>query len=363
MPRETFETIISELDHEEDWRRMRATSTCMKGGPKAVEAIIQAIGHGTTHYKIEAIRMLARLGDPRAGIALAGVMKDDDEDVRQATLEALEHMAGILDEATAAALLEHLQDDRIRDRITTLLGAIPTSIGPLSERLKDPDESIRERAAEILAQLLDPRSADAFVDAMADPNLRDLATDTLRKLGAIRDRIEQLLDDLRAVDESELKEGVRQETVIQLHRIGRPAVEILLEYLEDDDWIVREAAADTLGKIGDVRAVEPLMDRLRSDNDTGVKEHAVKSLGLIGDSRPVELYIEVIPIRPLRILAVEALEKVKDVEILRPHAELFKRLKTDRDGLISYNSGVIIDKLEAATAQMESDEEFWAEKE
>ena len=363
MPRETFETIISELDHEEDWRRMRATSTCMKGGPKAVEAIIQAIGQGTTHYKIEAIRMLARLGDPRAGIALAGVMKDDDEDVRQATLEALEHMAGILDEATAAALLEHLQDDRIRDRITTLLGAIPTSIGPLSERLKDPDESIRERAAEILAQLLDPRSADAFVDAMADPNLRDLATDTLRKLGAIRDRIEQLLDDLRDVEESELKEGVRQETVIQMHRIGRPAVEILLEYLEDDDWIVREAAADTLGKIGDVRAVEPLMKRLQSDKDTGVKEHAVKSLGLIGDSRPVELYIEVIPIRPLRILAVEALEKVKDVEILRPHAELFKRLKNDRDGLISYNSGVILDKLEAATAQMESDEEAWAEKE
>ena len=86
MPRETFETIISELDHEEDWRRMRATSTCMKGGPKAVEAIIQAIGQGTTHYKIEAIRMLARLGDPRAGLALAGLMKDDDDEVRQATL-------------------------------------------------------------------------------------------------------------------------------------------------------------------------------------------------------------------------------------------------------------------------------------
>jgi HEAT repeat protein len=247
--------------------------------------------------------------------------------------------------------------------VTTLLGAIPTSIGPLSERLKDPDESIRQRAAEILAQLLDPRSADGFVDAMADPNLRDLATDTLRKLGAIRDRIEQILDELRDVEESELKEGARQEAVIRLHHIGRPAVEILLEYLDDDDWIVREAAADTLGKIGDVRAVEPLMERLRSDKDTGVKEHALKSLGLIGDSRPVELYIEVIPIRPLRILAVEALEKVKDVEVLRPHAELFARLKTDRDGLISYNSGVILDKLEAAAAQMEMDEEAWAGKE
>lgn len=361
MPRETFETIISELDHEEDWRRMRATSTCMKGGPKAVEAIIQAIGTGTSHYKIDAIRMLARLGDPRAGLALAGLMKDEDEEVRQTTMDSLEHLAGVLDESTAAALLEHLQDEQIRDRVTALLGVIPTSIGPLSEQLRDPDETVRQRAAEILAQLLDPRSADAFVDAMADPNLRDLATETLRKFVAIRDRVDQILDDLRDIEESELKEGLRQEAVIQLHRIGRPIVEILLEYLDDDEWIVREAAADTLGKIGDVRAVEPLMERLRSDKDTGVKEHALKSLGLIGDSRPIELYIEVIPIRPLRILAVEALEKVKDVEVLRPHVELFTRLKTDRDGLISYNSGIILDKLEAAAAQM--DEEAWAGKE
>ncbi len=361
MPKESFETIISELDHEEDWRRMRATSTCMKGGPKAVEAIIQAIETGSAHYKVEAIKMLARLGDPRAGQTLANLVQDEDSQVRQAAIDALEHMAGILDETTAAALLDHLQNDQLRERVTALLGVIPTSIGPLSEQLCDPDNSTRQRAAEILAQLLDPRSADGFVDAMADPDLRDLATDTLRKLGAIRERIDQIMDTLRDVEESELKEGARQEAVIQLHHIGRPAVEILLEYLDDDDWVVREAAADTLGKIGDVRAVEPLMQRLESDKDTGVKEHALKSLGLIGDPRPVSLFIDSIPIRPLRVLAVEALEKVKDIEVLRPHAELFKQLKNDRDGLISYNSGVILDKLEAAAAQM--DEEIWAGKE
>jgi HEAT repeat protein len=363
MPKETFETIISELDHEEDWRRMRATSTCMKGGPKAIEAIIQAMKTGSSHYKVEAVKMLARLRDPRAGLALAHALKDEDEQVRQAAVDALEHMAGILDEVTAAALFEHLQDDTLQERVTGLLGVIPTSIGPLSERLKDPDRAIRLRAAGILARLLDPRSADAFIDVMADSDLRDLASETLRKLGAIRARVDQIMDDLRAVDESELKEGVRQESVIQLHQIGRPIVEILMEYLEDDDWVVREAAADTLGKIGDIRAVEPLMIRLQSDKDTGVKEHALKSLGLIGDPRPVELFIQSIPIRPLRILAVEALEKVKDVEVLRPHIDLFARLKTDRDGLISYNSGVILDKLEAAAAQMSMNEEAWAEKE
>jgi len=35
------------------------------------------------------------------------------------------------------------------------------------------------------------------------------------------------------------------------------------------------------------------------------------------------------------------------VDVLRPYKELFTRLRTDRDGLVAYNSGLIADKLEA----------------
>ena len=143
---------------------------------------------------------------------------------------------------------------------------------------------------------------------------------------------------------------IEKRPVDDLLGIGRPSVEILIEYLEDDDWVVREAAADLLGKIGDVRAVEPLMKRLEHDKDTGVKELAIKALGLIGDARPSRLYLEAIPIRPLRVYAMEALAKIKDVETLRPYKALFDRLRTDRDGLVAYNAGVIADKLEALAA-------------
>ena len=289
------------------------------------------------------------------------MIADENEAVSQAAIASLEQMAGILDEPTASALVELLKDERYREPVTNLLGSIPTSIGPLTNMLRDPEESARVTAATILDHLLDPRSADALVDAMGDPAVGGLAIETLRKLSAIRDRIDEIMNELANVEESELREGARQEAVIKLHPIGRPAVEILIEYLEDDDWVVREAAADVLGKIADVRAVEPLMNRLRVDQDTGVKELATKSLGLLGDARPVDLLVESIPIRPLRVLAVEALEKVKDVEVLRPHVELFKKLKTDRDGLISYNSGIILDKLAALDAQL--DEEAWAGKE
>ena len=361
MPKETVEVIVTELDHEEDWRRMRATATCLKGGPNVVALVIEAMKTGSPDYQIEAARMLARIRDPQAGVPLVELMQGENESVREAVVASLEQMAGIVNEETAAALVELLKHDALRSSVTKLLGVIPTSIGPLTVMLKDPDEEARVNAAQILDHLLDPRSADALVDAMGDPALCDLTIGTLKKLSAIRDRIDEVMDELRDVEESELREGARQEAVQKLHPIGRPSVEILIEYLEDDDWVVREAAADVLGKIGDVRAVEPLIDRLKRDKDTGVKELATKGLGLIGDARPVPLLIDMIPIKPLRVLAVEALEKIKDVEALRPYAEVFKKMKDDRDGLVSYNSGVIIDKLEAAAAQM--DETQWAEKE
>lgn len=361
MPKESLEVIVSELAHEEDWRRMRATATCLKGGPHVVDLVIAAMRTGSPSYKVEAARMLARVRDPRAGVPLVQLMEGEEESVRDAVVLSLEQMAGIVSDEAAATLVELLKNDALRPSVTKLLGMIPTSIGPLTAMLNDPDASARVHAAQILDHLLDPRSADALVDAMGDPAISDVAIHTLKKLGAIRDRVDAIMDELRDVEQSELREAARQEAVQKLHPIGRPIVEILIEYLEDDDWVVREAAADVLGKIGDVRAVEPLIERLKRDNDTGVKELATKGLGLIGDARPVDLLIDMIPIRPLRVLAVEALEKIKDVDALRPHAELFKKMKNDRDGLVSYNSGIILDKLAAAEAQM--DEELWAEKE
>jgi HEAT repeat protein len=350
MPKETIETLISELVHEEDWRRMRATAACLSGGPRAVQALIRAMQTGLPALKAEVAAMLARVNDPHAGVPLVGLLRDEDEAVRKAGATALEHMAGVLDEKTAAALASLLyesKDVEIRLAASKLLGVIPNAIAPLCEMLVHQDPEAQIMAAKMLEHLLDPRSADSFINAMGQPAVCDIAVRTLKKLSAIRERIDEVFDGLRSIEELSEREEARMSTVVNLLAIGRPSVEILIEYLEDDDWVIREAAADLLGKIGDVRAVEPLMERLRADKDTGVKELAMKSLGLIGDARPAQLYIEAIPIRPLRVYAMEALAKVKDVDVLRPYKELFDRLRTDRDGLVAYNSGLIADKLEA----------------
>ncbi|MBK9308401.1 MAG: HEAT repeat domain-containing protein [Nitrospira sp.] len=353
MSKETIETLVSELVHEEDWRRMRATAACVAGGPRSVRALIEALRSGPSELKKEAAAMLARIKDPQAGVALVELLEHDEEAVRGAGAAALEQMAGMVDAETAqalVALLPNTPDGQRKRVLTHLIGAIPTAIVPLCELLKHPDQEAQVTAASMLDQLLDPRSVDAFIDAMGQPAVRDLAVGTLKKLSAIRERIDATFNELREVEGASEREEARMATVINLLGIGRPSVEILIEYLEDDDWLVREAAADLLGKIGDVRAVEPLMKRLEHDKDTGVKELAIKALGLIGDARPSQLYLDALPIRPLRVYAIEALAKIKDVGILRPHKELFDQLKTDRDGLVSYNAGLIADKLDAITA-------------
>jgi HEAT repeat protein len=353
MSKETIETLVSELIHEEDWRRMRATAACVAGGPRSVQALVGALRSGPTELKKEAAAMLARIKDPQAGVALVELLEHDEEAVRGAGAAALEQMAGVLDIDTASALVALLpatQEGEFKRLLTRLIGAIPTAVIPLCAMLKHPDPDRQVTAATMLDQLLDPRSVDAFIDAMGQPAVRDIAVGTLKKLGAIRERIDATFNELREVEGASEREEARMATVIDLLGIGRPSVEILIEYLEDDDWLVREAAADLLGKIGDVRAVEPLMKRLEHDKDTGVKELAIKALGLIGDARPTQLYLDALPIRPLRVYAMEALAKIKDVGILRTHKELFDQLKTDRDGLVAYNAGLIADKLDAITA-------------
>jgi HEAT repeat protein len=350
MSKESIETLVAELVHEEDWRRMRATAACLAGGPRAVQALVEVLRSGTPELKREAAAMLARIKDPQAGVALVGLLEDGEEAVRKAGATALEQMAGVLDAETASALVALLPRTREADSrqlVTHLIGAVPTAVAPLCQMMRHPDPDAQVAAATMLDHLLDPRSVDAFIDAMGQPAVRDIAVGTLKKLGAIRERIDDSFNALRDVEGASEREEARMSTVINLLGIGRPSVEILIEYLEDDDWLVREAAADLLGKIADVRGVDPLMKRLAMDQDTGVKELAIKALGLIGDARPTQLYLEAIPIRPLRVYAMEALAKIKDVEVLRPHKELFDRLRTDRDGLVAYNAGLIADKLEA----------------
>ena len=87
----------------------------------------------------------------------------------------------------------------------------------------------------------------------------------------------------------------RRTAVMKLGMIGGDdALRALIRTLDNEyeDLIVRGRAAMMLGKVGDVRAVFPL---IRALDAPGYKTplYAVEALGLLGDSRAIEPLIEI----------------------------------------------------------------------
>jgi hypothetical protein len=121
-------------------------------------------------------------------------------------------------------------------------------------------------------------------------------------------------------------EGGIEET---LTRIDDSAVEVLTEALTDEYIKVRKTAAEVLGKIGDARAVEPLIEALE---DEEVRKHATRALGEIGDDRAVEPLIKALGDGSYSGLwdgnstALAALGKIGDARAIEP---LIERLKND----------------------------------
>lgn len=73
-----------------------------------------------------------------------------------------------------------------------------------------------------------------------------------------------------------------REAATALSKIGKSAVEPLINVLANKDAAVRRNAAEVLGRIKDGRAVKPLIGALR-DADMSVRYDAIEALGEIKD--------------------------------------------------------------------------------
>lgn len=74
---------------------------------------------------------------------------------------------------------------------------------------------------------------------------------------------------------------------------------------------MRESAARALGRLGDVRAVEPLIAELTSDEEYDyVRRATAEALGALGDTRAVEPLVAALRIWEVSKAAAEALERL-----------------------------------------------------
>jgi HEAT repeat protein len=110
------------------------------------------------------------------------------------------------------------------------------------------------------------------------------------------------------------RKEVRRTAVMKLGMVGGDqAVKALIRAVQNDheDLIVRGRAALMLGKLGDLRAVEPLIQALDAPGHQ-TPMYAAQALGELGDPRAVE---------PLRVMANGVRDKAREAAL-----EALKRL-------------------------------------
>lgn len=145
---------------------------------------------------------------------------------------------------------------------------------------------------------------------------------------ALADRLNAALDD-SAMDD--------QQRALLVRLLGKTGdtrfVEPLIDRLVEGDAIAQGAAAEALGYIGDARALSPLMLFLNADEDERVREVAVTALGRLHDPRTYDALIGLLGDLNewVRAAAITALAELGDRRAVEPISGLMQ----DEDTMVA----------------------------
>lgn len=174
----------------------------------------------------------------------------------------------------------------------------------------DDSRYARQKAAHSLGHLDDPRVIEPLIKAMLGDEyiaVRSIAAEGLANFG-YRQEFTQALSDLDPHLDPHFRQGIAE----ILGKIGDlRGVDPLIEALHDPDIGVQCSAANSLGKIGDNRAVDALISKLEHENES-VRHAAVDALVTIGDPRAIEALRKIRddPHTWIRDTVIEALQKL-----------------------------------------------------
>ena len=245
---------------------------------------------------------------------LIAALKDADENVRE---EATRALMWIGNDQSVEALIPLLDDPYSYDPSVVFRG------NRSYEEMGDdaPVYPVRRAAFDTLQNLLTKSKPLPNVGAMLENRDVDGLTKALRFLMDEEDLIRlqkmgnpSLHKVLSAIDG--YSRVYRAKAAEALNKLGdRRAADALLEVLEDDDSRIREHAIRAMGNFSEWRAVDALLRILEKEKDKKNRQWAMWALGKIGDARAVEPLIGILsdPDSFTRADAVRPLGQIRDV--------------------------------------------------
>jgi HEAT repeat protein/beta-lactamase regulating signal transducer with metallopeptidase domain len=266
-------------------------------GERACDDAVLRAGALPSDYAEHLLSIIRSVGNTVPNVALAMARRSDFEGRLLAILEpgvARSRLTRVRAAALAAVFL---------GAVMPLAAMSPAAQPPTSEATTENDVTESETAA-ASAPVTASIAKNAGAMRQAPPAQ---STGQAQPGSALSALIETL---------SDANGNVRVAAVQSLGSLGDPrAIAALVKALKDDsDARVREAAAHALGEIDDNRAVPGLLDALKTEKAPKVREQIVHALGEIGDASAVAGIAAVVkdPSVEVRRAAVHALGELED---------------------------------------------------
>jgi HEAT repeat protein len=338
-------------------RSNAATALRELGDVRAVEPLSIALSDRCMSVRCCAAKALGQLGDLRAIDLLINALNDSEWQTQKAATLALGELGG---KPAVEPLINKLKDWKgngyvPEHTITALVKLGELAVLPLIEVLLNASVSVwvRKQVVTILGAVGDVRAVKPLIQVLKDEDDRVRAGDrynwvraeaalALGQLGDVR-AIGPLIEVLKDSDES-----VRSKAVGPLSNFSHsPVVELFIQMLKDRRWSAEMLPniARFLGKMGDKRAIDPLIKSLNYSNKlrcgfaldyesrengryvplfAGLKVEeprlaVVEALNQLTGSSAVELLFNILrqPNHPLRPDAAKALGNLGELSQLR----------------------------------------------
>jgi len=299
-------------DSDAEVRRIAMKAAGIQQATVAVPKLGAALHDPDSSVRITAVMALGEFRSPMLVSDLLGMLPSSDEQLGYAIVRAL-GMMGAKDAETA--LLDYLEKGGISRRVEyallETLGKISAASASETIRcryLGSPDPDIRRLAVETLGQLGDTNSIQAVESALGDSHwsVRVAALHVLGRLGGVKE-IPRLLDSITDPDSMVRKHAIlalgdvrsvsaipalvqlladlemSRHAFVSLLKYGRQALPWLHRHMvRNYTTDVRVRLIDLIGKIGDRKSVDPLMELL-DDPSSAIRLAAIDSLAFCFD--------------------------------------------------------------------------------
>jgi len=262
--RRTVQVLVEALHDRNENVRYWATKSLGKMGPEAVEALVDALASSSWIVRRHSADAMAAIGQP-GGPAVLQALEKGNEDQQFWLLQVLGR-SGYREAAGALTSFLKSRNKGLRIQACKALGLLKSreNVVNLILQLKSSYPEIRDAAAEGLVSI-------------GTPCVEPLVKALFSKYWRVRQKASEVL------------------SKVAVNNI-LPIAKVLAEKNED----ARFWAARTLGEIGDIRAVKPLL-ALLPGTASEVREAFIEALARIGDQRAIPELVKCLGDRDDRI--------------------------------------------------------------